>query len=1010
GVGAAPAGGAVAGVGAAPVAVAPATVGVVVAPGPAAAPATGVVVAPGPVAAPAAGAVPEVKPATPELVHQFDFGSYGRAIGSINSRGNGTRNADIMLLTNGSRLDESSYTELEFRRTDEWLLPNATQPIKTRILITPAIGGDVFHYTGKFSASMAVRNLAAEVKGIGHPGLLLWAGSRMYRGDDIFVLDFWPLDNLNTIGGGAKLELPSLTKIALHWGVHRIDDPFLNQQVTRPLPLGRPGTTQVSLLDRPRAISSLRVEQGLALAGKATMKFVGYSELHYINGGRQQQVDPTADPAVTPQPSGPITALPSDSGYVIGAQIGWSLGERATFANLVVRYARGLAAYQDLVVPFERTPEGTTDGAREARVALWNNYEVGPIAVMSAALARSFRTAVPDKQSYQGVDEAVFITRPHFFFTEAVGVFLEGTLELQRRLAGAKADGSQRTVSGNLWRIGVVPFVSPTGKGTFARPQIRAIYHMSVRDSGARSYYAKDDPFSRHSVEHFFGLGVEWWYNYQNLATAPAARRRARALRPPPTPKKRVFVTMHIARLLHRRLTRALALAALALAAGGCGDGSKSQSPPTATAQSSAQPAPAAAPAKQANITIKTPAPAVPNAAEVKKFKGAQITFYGDPVSGGLDEAMAAKFSEDTGVEVRVIPRPKDPTESYAMYKRFFQGKSADVDVLMLDVIWPGAFAENLLDLGPKLGEAAKANAASIVENNTVGGKLVAMPFFTDFPVLYYRSDLLQKYGFAKPPETWDELERQAKKIQEGEKAQNPNFAGFVWQGKAYEGLTCNALEWVFSHGGGQILDGKKPAVNNPQVAKALARAKGWVGGISPAGVTGYEEEDARNVFQGGNAAFMRNWPYAYAAGNSDGSPIKGKFDVTPLPHEPGQKSGATIGGWQLGVSKYSKSADAAVEFVRYLTSPEGQKFRAINGSFLPTLPAVQQDPEVTQAIPFIGRAKDVSLVARPAAATGDRYNEVSIAFFQGVSQALQGKDPTKILPEVEQRMQRALR
>jgi trehalose/maltose transport system substrate-binding protein len=462
----------------------------------------------------------------------------------------------------------------------------------------------------------------------------------------------------------------------------------------------------------------------------------------------------------------------------------------------------------------------------------------------------------------------------------------------------------------------------------------------------------------------------------------------------------------------HRSSIRAVALAALALAAVGCGD-SSSKSPPTATAQSSAQPAPSAAPAKapaQSSITLKGPAPSVANAAEVKKYQGAKITFYGDPVSGGLDVAMAAKFTEDTGVEVNVLPRPKDSTESFAMYKRFFQGKSADVDVVMLDVIWPGSFAEDLLDLGPKLGEAAKAHAASIVENNSVGGKLLAMPFFTDFPVLYYRSDLLQKYGIAAPPETWDELEQQAKKIQAGEKAQHPNFAGFVWQGKAYEGLTCNALEWVFSHGGGQLLDGKKPTVNNPQVAKALARAKGWIGGISPAGVTGYEEEDARNVFQGGNAAFMRNWPYAYAAGNSDGSLIKGKFDVALLPHEPGQKSGATIGGWEIGVSKYSKNPDAAIEFTRYLTSPEGQKFRALNGSFLPTIPAVQKDPEVVQAIPFIGKAKDVSLVARPSNNAGDRYNEVSIAFFQGVSQVLQGQDATKVLPQVEQRMQRALR
>jgi maltoporin len=492
---------------------APVSVGV---PGPnagAPAAATGVGGAPPPITT-GAGAPPALTSATPELVHQFDFGSYGRAIGSINGRGTATRNADIMLLSNGSRLDEGTYAELEFRRTDEWLPPNATQPLKVRILITPAIGGDAFHYTGRFSSSIALRNLAAEVKGIGHPGLMFWAGSRMYRGDDIHILDFWPLDNLNTIGGGAKLELPSKTKIALHAGVQRIDDPYLYQQVDRPLPYGQPGTTKVNLLDRPHVVSSMRVEQGLALEGKATMKFIGYSELHYVNGGRRQEADPSAEPGAPP--SGPITGLPPDGGYVVGGQIGWSKGERDTFAGLVVRYAQGLPAYLEFFVPFERNPDGTTHGARELRAALWNNFEVGNWAVMSAALARSFRTTVPDPQSFNGVDEAVLITRPHYFFTENVGVFFEGVLELQRRLKGAKENGESRTVSGNLWRLAVVPFVSPTGKGTFKRPQIRAIYHMSVRDDGARSYYPQDDPFRRHSVEHFFGLGAEWWYNYQN--------------------------------------------------------------------------------------------------------------------------------------------------------------------------------------------------------------------------------------------------------------------------------------------------------------------------------------------------------------------------------------------------------------------------------------------------------------------------------------------------------------
>ena len=156
-----------------------------------------------------------------------------------------------------------------------------------------------------------------------------------------------------------------------------------------------------------------------------------------------------------------------------------------------------------------------------------------------------------------------------------------------------------------------------------------------------------------------------------------------------------------------------------------------------------------------------------------------------------------------------------------------------------------------------------------IIENNTVGGRLVSIPWFTDAGILYYRTDLLEKYGYKAPPKTWEELTEMAKKIQDGERtAGKGDFQGFVFQGKASESVTCNAIEWIYSFGGGTIVEpDKKVTINNPNAIKALETAKGWVGTISPKGVTTYGEEEARNVWQAGNAAFMRNWPYAYALG-----------------------------------------------------------------------------------------------------------------------------------------------
>jgi trehalose/maltose transport system substrate-binding protein len=426
---------------------------------------------------------------------------------------------------------------------------------------------------------------------------------------------------------------------------------------------------------------------------------------------------------------------------------------------------------------------------------------------------------------------------------------------------------------------------------------------------------------------------------------------------------------------------------------------------PAASPAAAASPSPAAA-AGQFSITNPPPVQN-PN----KSFAGSTIIFYGDGVGIGndLDKAAATRFEQDTGIKVNVIARPQSSTDTFAQYQRFFQGQSPDLDVMYIDVIWPGALAANLVDLTPKLGDATKDHYPGIVANDMVGGKLVAMPFFSDFGILYYRKDLLQKYNISAPPKTWDELEQQATTIVNGEKGSNPNFTGFVWQGNAYEGLTCDALEWLASSGGGKIVENGKCTINNPQAVAMLNKVKGWIGTIAPRGVTTYQEEDARNAFQSGGAAFMRNWPYAYALGQKDDSPVKGKFDVAGLPAAQGQKPVGTIGGWALAVSKYSKNQDASIEFIRYLSSPEFQTFRAVVGSFVPTIPSVASNPSVQEAEPFLVSAGDVERVARPSAETGENYNQISTAFFQAINNIENGQDPSSVLPSAQNQIQRLL-
>jgi trehalose/maltose transport system substrate-binding protein len=365
-----------------------------------------------------------------------------------------------------------------------------------------------------------------------------------------------------------------------------------------------------------------------------------------------------------------------------------------------------------------------------------------------------------------------------------------------------------------------------------------------------------------------------------------------------------------------------------------------------------------------------------------------------------LARAAAQRYMDaNPGVTVNVLDTPDLADDRLGLYLQFFQAQSSEVDVYQIDVIWPGDLAVHFVDLFEYgAGDVVGEHFPAIVENNTVDGKLIAIPWFTDAGLLYYRTDLLEKYGFDGPPATWTELTEMATVIQEGERASNPDFWGFVWQGNSYEGLTCDALEWVASNNGGSIIspDGVI-TINNPNAVEVIDLAASWVGTISPAGVTGFGEEDARNLWQAGNAAFMRNWPYAYSLGNNPDSAVAGLFDVSPLPagDAAGGKPAATLGGWQLGVSKYSENPELAAEVALFLASYDEQKIRAVEGSLNPTIMALYEDADVLEAVPFFGSLYDVFInaVARPSTATAPQYAQVSSTFFRAVHSVLTGAE-----------------
>ena len=414
-------------------------------------------------------------------------------------------------------------------------------------------------------------------------------------------------------------------------------------------------------------------------------------------------------------------------------------------------------------------------------------------------------------------------------------------------------------------------------------------------------------------------------------------------------------------------------------------------------------PAPVVEPTKEpaAPEPTKAPEPTSEPAPVVRNPCGTDekitITYVGDPVGTAVDaeKNTIARFQElCPNITVNRLDSDAIVQNLLASYLTSFEAKSSDLDVIRVDVIWPGLLAEHLLDMNEYTPqEQLDSYIPSLLWNNTVDGRLVALPIRLGFGMLYYRTDLLEKYGLSGPPATWEELETMAKTIQDGERAAgNAEFWGYAWQGNAYEGLTCNALEWQASNGGGAIISAEgEVQVNNPETIAAIERAASWVGTISPPGVLTYIENDSRAVWTAGNAAFLRMWPGAYGS-SLESEAINGKFAVAPLPAGASGKGASTLGGWEIGVSKYSAHPEAAAAFAIFMTGAENAKYYAIDSTFPPAILSLYSDPELLAAVPYADPDIVKITTPRPSSVTAEKYNEVSTLYFTAVHSVLSGK------------------
>jgi multiple sugar transport system substrate-binding protein len=333
-------------------------------------------------------------------------------------------------------------------------------------------------------------------------------------------------------------------------------------------------------------------------------------------------------------------------------------------------------------------------------------------------------------------------------------------------------------------------------------------------------------------------------------------------------------------------------------------------------------------------------------------FKHAKILGPADPVPGLLRRFEALH----PGVRVQSEALTWSSDEQHQFYVINLEGGSPPFDVMMLDVIWVPEFARAgwILDLTSFVPAVERdAHFPAAIEPAVQDGRLWALPWFMNVGLLYYRRDLLAKYGFTAP-ESYDELARQVHRIRAGER--DPRLDGFLWQGKQYEGGMVNVLEALWANGARLLDEAGRPFPERERARESLAFLRGLIeSGVSPGWVTAADEELTRRPFGDGRAIFLRSWPYALDLFELPGSAVRGKVGVAPLPRLPhGEVGAGSTGGAHLAVSARTRHRALAVELVRFLTSDAAQRAMTEGAALRPSRPSLYRDAALVARDPTL--------------------------------------------------------
>jgi multiple sugar transport system substrate-binding protein len=374
-----------------------------------------------------------------------------------------------------------------------------------------------------------------------------------------------------------------------------------------------------------------------------------------------------------------------------------------------------------------------------------------------------------------------------------------------------------------------------------------------------------------------------------------------------------------------------------------------------------------------------------------------ELVFTSAPDDTETAGKLVQKFNEQNRGRYKVTLREgnADTGQRFDQLRTEMQAGGKNIDVILGDVIWTAQLAANgwISDLSDRFTEDMRADfLPGSVEAIIYEGKAYGMPWFTDTGLLYYRKDLLEESGFDGPPKTWEELQEQALTV----KQDSGTKFGFMFQGANYEGGVCNGLEYIWTHGG-EALDPNDPTrvlIDSPEAVAGLTTERSMIeSGVAPEAVAIYHEDESAGTFLNGDAVFLRNWPYVYAllSDPAESEVRPEQIGVSELPSADGQPGNGTVGDQPLYINATSPHQDEAWEFIKFLSAPEQQEFRAVEGSFLPTLTNLYDDPEIQESVPVVALAKEALQHTRPRPVS-PYYSDMSLEMAEQFNASLTGE------------------